>query len=229
MDDLDALAAEDGGARLITLAPEEQPDGVIERLAEAGWTVFAGHSDATFDQIRRAADAGLEGVTHLFNAMSQITPREPGLPGAALDHRRLFAGIIADGLHVHPANLRLAADRLGAGRLCLVTDAMPTLAGARTSFTLAGKTIRLDDGRLIDADGTFAGAHLSMIEAVRNMMRLADVSLAHALRMASTAPAHALGLGDRLGRIAPGYRAGLTLLDATLGVQGVIVDGRHLD
>ncbi|MGI9501759.1 MAG: amidohydrolase family protein [Geminicoccaceae bacterium] len=106
---------------------------------------------------------------------------------------------------------------------------MPTLGGTSTSFTLAGKTIHLRDGRLVDADGTLAGAHLSMIDAVRNMIRLTDVSSADALRMTSTAPARALGLGDELGRITPGFRASLTLLDEVLAVEAVVVDGQLVD
>ncbi|MGI9416724.1 MAG: N-acetylglucosamine-6-phosphate deacetylase [Geminicoccaceae bacterium] len=228
-DDLDRLTADHAGVQLITLAPEAQPPGTIARLADAGWAVFAGHSEASFDVMREAADEGLRGVTHLFNAMRQIGPREPGVVGSALDDERLFAGIIADGHHVHPANLRLAAACLGPERLCLVTDAMPTSGGHATSFTLGGKEIRLVDGRLTDADGTLAGAHLGMIDAVRNMMRLAGISLADALRMASTTPAKAIGLDRELGRIAPGFRAGFTLLDETLSVHGVVVDGRILE
>jgi len=228
-DDLDHLTACQHGTRLITLAPEDQPAGTTGRLAAAGWTVFAGHSEATHQDIINAKQDGLSGVTHLFNAMGQITPREPGLVGSALDDPDLFAGIIADGHHVHPANLRLAAAGLGPERLCLITDAMPTLGGARTSIMLGDKKIHLQNGRLADADGTLAGAHLSMIDAVRNMIRFADIPLASALRMASTAPAKALGLDHELGRIAPGFRASLTLLDEALAVQGVIVDGRTLE
>lgn len=224
--DLNSLTSSGTGVRLITLAPEEQPAGAIARLAHAGWSVFAGHSEATAADISRAAAEGLCGVTHLFNAMSQITPREPGVVGSALDDDRLFAGIIADGHHVHPANLRLAAACLGSERLCMVTDAMPTLFGRKTSFALADRHIHLRDGRLTDDTGTLAGAHLSMIEAVKNMIRLAHVPLADALRMASTAPASALGLNKTLGRITPGFRASLTLLDDALDVRGVIVDGR---
>lgn len=227
--DLDHLIECHDGVRLITLAPEEQPAGTIQRLTAAGWTVFAGHSEASFDDMSLAADEGLRGITHLFNAMSQIAPRDPGLVGSAFDDRRLFAGIIADGHHVHPANLRLAVTCVGAERLCLVTDAMPTLGSSETAFTLNGKTIHLENGWLTDAEGTLAGAHLSMIEAVRNMVRFTGISPADALRMASTAPADALGLDKELGRIAPGFRAGLTLLDVGLTVQGVIADGHHLD
>ena len=223
--DLDCLCDHRSGVRLITLAPEEQPKGAIERLAQSGWIVFAGHSEATFEVMHEARAAGLRGVTHLFNAMSQITPREPGLVGSVLDDDQLFAGIIADGFHVHPANLRLAVDRLGKERLCLVTDAMPTLGGKRSSFELAGKTIRLEEGRLSDAEGRLAGAHLSMAEAVRNLVALTGVGLVVALEMASTTPARALGLGAELGRIERGYRAGLTVLNDDLHCLGVMTDG----
>ena len=227
--DLDELSAWKDGVGLLTLAPEEQPAGTIERLSGAGWLTFAGHSEATFEDVARAAGEGLRGVTHLFNAMRQVTPREPGLVGSVLDDQRLFAGIIADGHHVHPANLRLAAACLGAERLCLVTDAMPTLGGSKKAFALGGSEITLRDGRLTDAAGTLAGAHLSMIDGIRTMTRLAGVPLADALRMASTTPARALGLGAELGRIASGFRAGLTLLDHKLDVQAVFTDGRRFD
>jgi N-acetylglucosamine-6-phosphate deacetylase len=227
--DLAHLRACQSGVRLITLAPEEQTPGVVAQLAEAGWIVFAGHSEAAFSDMSRAADEGLTGVTHLFNAMSQVTPREPGVVGSAFADQRLVAGIIADGHHVHPINLRLAASMLGPDRLCLVTDAMPTLGGVLKTFTLAGKKIGLRDGRLTDVDGTLAGAHLSMAEAVANMVRLAGVSLVDALRMASTTPAKALGLDSEFGRIAPGMRAGLTLLDDQLAPKAVVVDGQMQD
>jgi N-acetylglucosamine-6-phosphate deacetylase len=223
--DRDHLTSRKGGVRLITLAPEEQPSGVIANLVEAGWIVFAGHSEATASDMSRAADEGLRGVTHLFNAMRQITPREPGVVGSALADERLFAGIIADGHHVHPVNLRLAASALGPDRLCLVSDAMPTLGGALPGFSLADKQITLRDGRLTDADGTLAGAHLSMADAVANMVGIAGVSLAEALRQASTTPARALGLESELGQITPGMRAGLTLLDDQLHPRAVVVDG----
>ncbi len=224
-DDLAYLINCENRVRLITLAPEEQAPGVITDLAEAGWVVFAGHSEATWLDMTRAVKEGLHGVTHLFNAMSQLTPREPGVVGSALADQRLFAGIIADGHHVHPTNLKLAVSIIGPDRLCLVTDAMPTLGGSEDGFRLAGKDIVLRRGRLTDMDGTLAGAHLSMADAVDTMVRSAGASLADALRMASTTPARALGLNHELGLIKPGQRASLTLLDNRLGVQGVMIDG----
>ncbi|WP_432256392.1 N-acetylglucosamine-6-phosphate deacetylase [Limimaricola sp. AA108-03] len=228
-DDLDALCEGVGGPLLLTLAPEEAPPGAIARLVGAGLTVFAGHSEADHAAMIRAADEGLSGGTHLFNAMSQIMGRAPGVVGSLLDDDRLFAGIIADDIHVHPANLRLALKAMTERRLFLVTDAMATLDAPEASFTVNGKTISQKDRRLADAEGRLAGAHLAMDEAVRNMCRLGGAQRAQALRMASTTPAEALGLGGDLGRIAPGQRASVTLLTHELEACGTIVDGQLPD
>lgn len=211
--------------RLVTLAPERQDPALLKRLIASGVRVFAGHSEASDAQMAAAADAGLIGATHLFNAMPPLAGRQPGIVGAVLAEPGLFAGIIADAIHVAPRNLSLAA-RLMPERLCLVTDAMPTLAGKNTQFTLMGRPIRLIGNRLEGTDGTLAGAHLSMIEAVRNMMALADVSPGRAIAMASANPARALGLERELGAISPGYRASMTLLDDSFAVRQVMVDGR---
>ena len=213
---------------LLTLAPEEVDGHLIEQLAACGVTVFAGHSEATSEEIARAAGLGVSGVTHLWNAMSQLQGRAPGVVGAALTDQRLSAGIIADGLHVHPLNLRLAAEAMG-GRLFLVTDAMPSLGDGASSFDLAGVPVRLEGGRLVSPEGILAGAHLAMDEAVRNMVRLAGVQAAEALDMASGRPARVLGLGEALGRIAPGFRASLACLAADLRAVAVMVDGAWPD
>jgi N-acetylglucosamine-6-phosphate deacetylase len=213
------------GKVLVTLAPECQDHLLIRELVESSVTVFIGHSNADLDDIDNAIRAGVSGVTHLFNAQSQITARDPGVVGSALMRPELFAGIIADGHHVHPQNLAMAA-KLMPDRLCLVTDAMKTLAGTTTSFDLYGTPITLDDGRLTGPDGTLAGAHLSMDQAVRNAIALMQVSPGQAIKMASRNPARALGLSDALGAVKPGFRASLTLLDTELHATGVIVDGR---
>lgn len=210
---------------LLTLAPEEAAAGLVAVLARAGVRVFAGHSQAGFDTIEAAEAAGLRGATHLFNAMSQITPREPGLVGAVLASGALCAGIIADGFHVHPANLRLALERMGPERLFLVTDAMSPLGTDLQEFELLGKRIFRSGGRLTNADGVLAGADLSMIEAVVQMDRMTGCGLGTAIRMASQTPARAMGLDDQLGSLSRGKRAGLTLLDRDLSVAGVVVDG----
>lgn len=224
-DDLDALCIPADHPRLITLAPEECEAGTITRLTEAGWRVFLGHSAAGYDTVQRAAAAGLTGATHLFNAMPPVTGREPGPVGAVLDGTLPFAGIIADGIHVHPANIALARACAGRDRLFLVTDAMLTLGGSTTEFTIGEKTVHLRDGRLSDAEGRLGGAHLAMDEAVRNVIRFTSAAPQDALAMAATTPARALGLEAELGRIAPGYRASLTLCDDRLTARATISDG----
>lgn len=216
------------GRSLVTLAPECVGKGDINRLAKAGLTVSAGHSAATAQEIGAAIAEGLGGVTHLFNAMSQITPREAGLVGAALDDARLCAGIIADGIHVAPANLRLAFRLLGADRLMLVSDAMPSVGAAGGGFDLAGQRIVLENGRLTGPDGTLAGAHLTLDQAVRYATRLMGARLSEALAMASLTPARFLGLDGEIGRLAPGRRADLVVLDEGLEVIDTLIGGRSL-
>lgn len=213
------------GRSLATLAPEFAPQGAIGALAAAGLSVSAGHSEATAAEMLQAIDAGLTGVTHLFNAMSQMAAREPGVVGTALADDRLFAGIIADGLHVAPQSLKAAFRAIGPERLMLVTDAMPTVGGAKASFRLQGRAIRLVDGRLLDENGTLAGAHLTMNEAVRNAVALMSASLAEALRMATATPARFLGLEKELGRIAPGFRADLVAFDPGLAITRMWLAG----
>ena len=206
--DLAAIKSFGGcGRSLVTLAPECVPPALIGDLVRAGLRVATGHSDATAAQVSQAVDQGITGVTHLFNAMSQLTARAPGVVGAALDDERLFAGIICDGLHVDPLSLRLAFRCKGPDRLMLVTDAMPLVSTGERDFLLRGRRITLNDGRLTGADGTLAGAHLTMIEAVHNAVEWLGIDLSEALAMASRTPAMFLGLGRELGAIARGYRA----------------------
>jgi N-acetylglucosamine-6-phosphate deacetylase len=223
--DIENLETANCGIRLITLAPECAPKGAIQRLCESGAIVFAGHSAASHDDITHATSEGLRGATHLFNAMSQITVREPGVVGAVLGSQALFAGIIADGVHVHPTNLQIAQKSLGK-RFCLVTDTMLTLAGETTEFDVYGSKIYRDGNRLSDETGRLAGAHLAMDEAVRNMVLWCDVSLAEALYMTSVNPIHALGLEAQMGRIDRGYSASMSLLNSDIQAVGTIVDGR---
>jgi N-acetylglucosamine-6-phosphate deacetylase len=157
--------------------------------------------------------------------MSQMTAREPGAVGAGFALDDAYLGLIVDGLHVAPANVALVARAKPHERIILVTDAMPTLGGVRDFFLLDNRRIELRDGKLIDESGTLAGAHLAMDEAVANMIRFGGVSPEAALRMASENPARAIGLGDELGKIAPGYRASLTLLGDDLRARDVVVDG----
>ena len=224
--DMEALAAPFPGCLLVTLAPESVSLSTITTLAAAGVVVFAGHTDSTHDRATAALAAGVTGFTHLFNAMSQITGRAPGAVGAAVAHPTAAAGIIADGIHVHPANIALALRLMGPDRLFLVSDAMPTAASNLTAFTLGGRPITLHNGRLTNPDGTLAGAHLTMAEAVRNLLAL-GTPWETAVQMATATPADILGLPDR-GRIAPGTRADLIALDAALNVQAVWQGGVRL-
>lgn len=207
---------------LLTVAPEVLPPGALSALVAAGVRVFAGHSNASADAIDAAEQNGLAGATHLFNAMTQMTARAPGVVGAVMASNRLFAGIIADGHHVDWHSLRVAC-RAMQGRLFLVTDAMLTLAGTRDDFMLDDRRITLRNGRLQDSRGTLAGAHVDMAQSVRNVVDHCGVPLADALHMASGIPAAALGYDAGLGAIAVGAPVSLTLLTETLTVQGVRV------
>jgi N-acetylglucosamine-6-phosphate deacetylase len=211
---------------LLTVAPETVAPGEIAALAGAGIIVSLGHTDASYDLAIDAAKAGARGVTHLYNAMSPLSHREPGLVGAALDCETLWGGIIADGHHVHAAALRSAIRaKKGPGRLFLVTDAMPTAGDVEDHFILNGRLVTRRNGVLTLDDGTLAGSDLTMDAAVRFAVAELGVGLAEALRMASLYPAEFLKLDAARGRIAPGYRADLVHLSDELALDGVWIGG----
>jgi N-acetylglucosamine-6-phosphate deacetylase len=209
--DLKLLCAPRRNSVLVTLAPEQVPQGFIAELVRSGIRVSLGHSMATYEETCAAMVEGLTGFTHLFNAMRPPTAREPGPVGAALDSPAAYYGLIVDDFHVSPAMLRLALR--GCGRPMLVTDAMPPVGGSQARFALYGDEIELRDGRCLRADGTLAGAALDMATAVRNCVNLLHVPLEEALGFASKNPAEFIGVGQRLGRLAPGYRADMVALD----------------
>jgi N-acetylglucosamine-6-phosphate deacetylase len=212
------------GATLVTLAPERVPAGFIRTLHDSGIRVCLGHSMATYQQTQAAIHEGLKGFTHLFNAMRPLGAREPGPIAAALESPGCWYGLIVDGLHVAPAMLRLALR--GAGHPMLVTDAMPSVGGVKRSFTLHGREIVVEGERCATKEGTLAGSAIDMAAAVRNCVRLLAVPLTDALALASRAPAEFIGLGGRLGRIAPDYRADMVALDPSdFGVHGTWVAG----
>ncbi|MFL5039689.1 MAG: N-acetylglucosamine-6-phosphate deacetylase [Xanthobacteraceae bacterium] len=212
-EDAALLTAPHQGVTLVTLAPEQVPAGFIAELVGAGVRVSLGHSMATYAQTRAAMAEGLSGFTHLFNAMRPLTSRDPGPIPAALESPNAWFGMIVDGVHVDPAVLRLALR--GRARPILVTDAMPPVGGERPTFALYGEEIMVKDEACARRDGTLAGAYLDMATAVRNAVRLLGVTLEDALRMASTHPAGFIGLGEVLGRLAPGYRADVVAFDPT--------------
>jgi N-acetylglucosamine-6-phosphate deacetylase len=213
------------GRTLVTLAPEMTTAATIRRLAASGVVVSAGHTNATFEGMQAALASGVRGVTHLFNAMSPLQHREPGVVGAALNDPECWCGLIVDGRHVHPAVLQLALRSKRPDRFMLVTDAMPNVGSDRDYFLLQGKRIVVRDGVCVDENGTISGSALDMAGAVRNCMELLGLSLEQAARMASTYPAQFLGLGSELGRIAPGYRASLVAVDDNVRVTGTWIDG----
>ena len=213
---------------VLTVAPEVVSCEQIARLREAGIVISGGHSQASFELTRQAIDAGLSGFTHLFNAMPPLSAREPGILAAALTDRRTWAGIIADGHHVHPANIRLAVAAKSPERVMLVSDAMPTVGTDSASFQLYGDTITEDNGRLVNREGRLAGSAIGMSDALAYCYRSVGLDLAECLRMGSANPATFLGLDHRLGRLAGGYRADLVALDSELGVAASWVAGRQV-
>ena len=213
---------------LATVAPESVSLAQISALTNAGIAVSLGHSDCSYDAAIAAFSAGATLATHLHNAMSPLASREPGLVGAVLDSPHVWAGLIADGIHVHPATLRLShRAKTTPGHLFLVTDAMAVTGSDLTEISLNGRTITRSGGALRLADGTLAGADLTMIDAVRFMHEIAGVSLEEALRMASLYPAQAVGQEARYGHLHPSARADMVYLASDLSVSGVWISGRR--
>ena len=214
-----------GTVRIMTLAPElPNSSKAIELLLEEGAVASAGHTEATYEEITRAAEVGLSLGTHLYNAMRPLAHREPGAVGALLTDDRLRVGIIADGVHVHEAALRLAYRAKGSEGLVLVTDAMAAAGMTPGDYELGGRRVHLEDGAVRLPDGTLAGSALTMDEAVRNAAKFLGISLTEAVRMASEVPASALNLEGK-GRIAAGCDADFVLLDARGTVLETIVAG----
>jgi len=222
---LDILTSLQVGSTVVTLAPELTSPQMISRLVEEGVIVCGGHSGATYAQTRDALAQGLSGFTHLYNAMTPLQSREPGMVGAALADDDSWFGIIADGHHIHPAAFSVAVAAKKRGGALLVTDAMPTVGSPDTSFILDGKTIVASEGRVTNAEGTLAGSDLNMLLAVNNTAEFARLDWFEAVRMASLYPARALGLERELGAIRPGFRASLLALDSAHRIRASWVNG----
>jgi N-acetylglucosamine-6-phosphate deacetylase len=215
-----------GGRTLVTLAPEVTTPQIIEKLVAAGVVVSAGHTNATYAEISIALRHGLTGFTHLFNAMSQLTGREPGAVGAALEDPTSWCGIIVDGAHTDPVVLRIALRCKPHDRFMLVTDAMPSVGTNNDSFELQGRRIIVSGSTCLDEDGRLAGSNIDMATCVRNAISMLGLSLPEAVHMASQGPAEFLGLAHDTGRIAPGLRADLVLADEGLNVLETWIAGR---
>ncbi len=225
--EIKALAdAAAGRLRMVTLAPE-LPGAieVIRWLAGNGMIPAAGHTEATFEQMTEAVEAGLKHVTHIFNAMAPFHHREPGPAGAALAGPDLSIEVIGDGVHVHPALLKLLWKLKGEGKMALITDAISAAGTGEGTCHLAGQTIAVRNGRVCLPDGTLAGSTLTMLQSVKNLIKLSGLTLPQAVRLASTNPAVILGLEHCKGRIASGYDADLLLLDQNLELKMVMVEG----
>ena len=219
------LTSLDCGKTLVTLAPELTTLEMISRLARQGVIVSAGHSGASYEQTLEALNAGVSGFTHLYNAMTPLQSREPGMVGAAIDDDDSWFGIIADGHHMHPAAFRVAVAAKKNGRALLVTDAMPTVGSPEKTFLLDGEPIVARDGRVMNAAGSLAGSDLNMLSAVNNASIFARIDWLEAVRMASVYPARALGLEGEIGAIRPGFRANLLALDNQHRICASWIDG----
>lgn len=206
---------------MLTLAPERVEAGTIRRLTELGVVVSAGHTAANAAQIRAALDEGLRCFTHLHNAMTPMNSREPGVVGAALDSDA-YCGVIADLHHVSATTLRVSLRaRPRPGLMFLVSDAMSTIGGP-DFFELYGQRIEVRDGRLVNAEGSLAGAHIDMATSVRNVATTLGVPVERALAMATSIPTAAMRLDGKIGAFSPGANADIVLLDDALNVRDVI-------
>lgn len=229
--DLEALLACAGifDAMMITVAPENTTVDQVRALAEASFIVSIGHTDAGYGTVSAYAKAGARTVTHLFNAMSPLGHREPGVVGAALDIGSLHAGLIVDGFHVDPISMGVALRaKRGPGRIFIVTDAMSPIGSDQTSFQLNGREIYRKDGRLTLADGTLAGADIDMLSSVRSAHQTLDLPLEEALRMASAYPADAAGIAARKGRLLQGLDADFLLLTEDLEMVSTWIGGKRV-
>lgn len=212
---------------LLTVAPESVDNDQIAELSSAGIRVSLGHSAATAQKAKQAFAAGASSVTHLYNAMSALTHREPGIVGAALNIENIYCGLIADGFHVNPDAINIALQmKTGTGKLFLVTDAMSTIGTEQTDFTLNGRQITRQDGRLTLTDGTLAGADLDMISAVRYMVENTVCAQEEALRMASTYPSDYLNIGKNHGHLSVGAYGDFIHLNQDLEILSVWRRGR---
>ncbi|BDU36382.1 N-acetylglucosamine-6-phosphate deacetylase [Vibrio nigripulchritudo] len=210
----------------VTLAPEQNDPAHIEKLSEAGVVVAIGHSNGTYAEARHGFEAGITFATHLFNAMTPMAGREPGVVGAIYDTPEVYAGIIADGFHVDYANIRIA-HKIKGEKLVLVTDATAPAGADMDHFIFVGKKVYYRDGKCVDENGTLGGSALTMIEAVQNTVEHVGIALDEALRMATLYAARAIGVEDKLGRVKKGMVANLAVFDRDFNVKATVVNGQY--
>ncbi|MEI6897756.1 MAG: N-acetylglucosamine-6-phosphate deacetylase [Psychromonas sp.] len=209
----------------ITLAPENVPSDVIKKLTQAGIIVSIGHSNATYAQTKTAIDNGATFATHLFNAMSTITAREPGVIGAIYDHD-IYAGIIVDGFHVAYPNVRISKKMMGE-KLILVTDATAPVGTSIDKFDFVGTTVYHKDGKCVNKDGTLGGSAVTMIESIKQCVQFVGIELQEAIRMATIYPAKAISVADKLGSIDVGKVANLAIFNNDYKVVATVCNGNY--
>ena len=214
---------------MLTLAPECISSQQLKHLTSLGIKTLAGHSDASYDELDDAIKNGLDGFTHLFNAMSQISAREPGVVGSALHFENTFASIIVDLHHVHPSLIQLAYQLKPKGKLFFISDSMATINHGKPSFELYDEVVNESDGRLVNSEGKLAGSSITQIDAVKNAYQKCNIPLNQALAMASRYPAEYLGFENHLGSLKPGYRADLVHFDSNFKVHNTWVSGKQIN
>ena len=210
---------------ILTLAPECISMKDLNHLASLGIKIMAGHTDASYDELEQAAKNNLNGFTHLFNAMSQMSAREPGAVGAALDFDNLYASIIVDLHHVHHSLIELAYQKKPIGKLFFISDSMATINHGEPTFELYDEVVSEQNGRITNAEGKLAGSSITQIDAVKNAYQKCNIPLDHALAMASRYPAEFIGVDRYLGSLKPNYRADLVHFDSNFKVNNVWTSG----
>jgi N-acetylglucosamine-6-phosphate deacetylase len=222
------LGHDDGTIKIVSLAPElTGAERAIEMLRRRGIYISVGHTGASYERVLQAIELGATHVTHCFNAMTPLHHRHPGVVGAALLRDELYVELIADGVHVHPDVMRLLLRLKGPERVMLVTDSMSAAELPDGTYALGGQDVLVEQGQARLRDGTLAGSTLTLDRAVSNIVHLCGLPVNEAMYMASAAPASAIGLGDRKGRISAGYDADFAVLDTNLRPVRTMLGG-HL-
>lgn len=222
---IDHICANADIVKKITIAPENTPTTIIKKLSDAGIVVSIGHSNATYAQAKAAIDNGATFATHLFNAMSPVTGREPGMVGAIYDNN-IYAGIIVDGFHVAYENIRISKKIMGE-KLILVTDATAPASADIDQFDFVSTTVYYKDGKCFGEDGTLGGSAVTMIESIEQCVKYVGIELDEAIRMATLYPAKAISEDDKLGSIEAGKIANLTVFNNDYEVTATVVNGNY--
>jgi len=213
---------------MLTLAPECISIKQLKHLKSLGFKILAGHTDANYDQLEEAVKYGLDGFTHLFNAMGQISAREPGVVGSAFDFDETSASIIVDLHHVHPSLINLSFKQKPKGKLFFVSDSMATINHGEPSFELYDEVVSESNGRIINSEGKLAGSSITQIDAIKNAYQKCSIPLESAISMATLYPAEYLGVSDYIGQLKKGYRADLAHFDSNFHVQNVWLAGKQI-